>query len=606
MCGLFGIVHTLTAADPALVERHTNLAAHRGPDGHGIYVDGNVGFGHRRLSIVELSELGAQPMRHARRNVCVIHNGEIYNHLELRRELQALGHEFRGQSDTEVILAAWLEWGRDCLARFNGMWAFAIHDAERAEVFVARDRFGVKPLYWMRTSDAVAFASEIRQLRPLLNSATCNEQLMRDYLATGLTDHTPATFVRGIEQLPGSHWLSIDTNSGRTTEGRWYTPGASQEASRLSPDQAAEALLALLKDSVRLRLRSDVPVGTCLSGGLDSSSIATLAAPLYREAAGRDFRAITAISTEHANNEEAYASIVVQRSRLSWIRITPTFEDFEATLENVIVGQEEPFGSPSVSMQWFVMREARRQGVTVLLDGQGGDEALLGYDRYYGAWARELVSHRGLGALPTAWRQLRAANDNMRPMRAAAYLSGSVFAPLRSASLKWRYPFLRHPRLPAAQRDFARTTKDAAAMQVHELTSTNLPMLLRYEDRNSMQHGIETRLPFLDYRIVEFALGLQAATKMREGWTKWPLRRAMDESMPREITWRRNKIGFEAPSRTWLGRLLPAIRSAVLASRFLQPYADQQRLQRMVNGVDDRMLWRLYNAHRWAELTGVA
>jgi asparagine synthase (glutamine-hydrolysing) len=606
MCGLFGIVHLGRAADPRQVAWLTDLVAHRGPDGCGVWSEGNLGLGHRRLAIQELTPLGAQPMHHLQHPLTVVHNGEIYNHEELRQELEAMGHKFRGRSDTEVILAAWLQWGPGCLERFNGMWAFALADRRSGELFVARDRFGVKPLYWARTADAVAIASEIRQLRPLLERIEPEPALVRDYLTAGLTDHTAKTWTRGIEQLPGGHWLRINTTTLEITKARWYTLRPSAEAAQLDPAAAADALGALLADAVRLRLRSDVPVGTCLSGGLDSSSIAALAAQMYRADAGQEFRAITAVSTEAATNEETYAAQVVQACGLHWIRVTPSFDDFQSSLDAVLCGQEEPFCSPSVYMQYFVMQTARANGITVLLDGQGGDETLLGYARYYGAWLLERWRHGGAPAVLRGLREMRAANARMGLARTAAYVMGSLFAPLRTGAGRWRYPFLRDARLPAALQDFAHSTRNPVAMQALELGSTNLPMLLRYEDRNSMQHGIETRLPFLDWRLVEFALGLQACVKMQGGWVKWPLRQAMHGRLPETIAWRRNKIGFDAPARSWLDHLLPIMRSEILQSRYLGEHVDLKRLAPRIARLDDRMLWRLFNTQRWAAQAGLA
>lgn len=606
MCGIFGIFHKHRPADPLELDRLTDLVSHRGPDGRGTFVHGNAGLGHRRLSILDLSEAGAQPMHHRQRNACIVHNGEVYNFIELRRELEALGHGFRGHSDTEVMLAAWVQWGPECLPRFNGMWGFAVLDRDRQQLFCARDRFGVKPLYWLENGDMIAFGSELRQLRALLPRVRANRELVQDFLATGLTDHTEGTFFEGIRQLPAGHWLSIDLRSGRCTQQRWYELAPAPEAAALAPAEAAEALDALLADAVQLRLRSDVPVGTCLSGGLDSSSIATLAAPRYRAASGERFRALTAVSTEEQNNEEGFARQVVEGAGLEWIRVRPEFDAFQQALTDVIRGQEEPFAGPSVFMQYFVMQAARRNGVPVLLDGQGGDETLLGYDRYYGAWLLDVLRRQGLRALPASLRAIGQANDNMRPLRLATYVLGSLFAPLRSAQVKARYPFLRHARLPRAQSAFGRATRDARAMQKHELTCTNLPMLLRYEDRNSMQHAVETRLPFLDYRVVEFSLGLPATVKMHGGWAKWPLRQAMDGKLPAEIAWRRNKIGFEAPAATWLQALRPEVERTVLSSRFLADYVDPGQLRRHFGRIDHRMLWRLYNTHRWAEEAGAS
>lgn len=540
-------------------------------------------------------------MHHHSRRICIIHNGEIYNHVELRRELESKGHVFSSQTDTEVILAAWIEWGRECLQRFNGMWAFAIYDQVRKQFFCARDRFGVKPLYWVKTNERFGFASEIRQLLPLLPSVEADEDLVGDFLLTGLTDHTDRSFFQGVHSVPAGHWLSIDASTLEHDIGQYYKLAPADGADKLNEFEAAERLGELLQDSITLRLRSDVAVGTCLSGGLDSSSIATLAASRYNFAAGEKFRAITAVSSEPSTNEEHFAELVVRSADLQWTKTRPDYDEFCAALSDVVATQEEPFAGPSVFMQYFVMQAARANGVTVLLDGQGADEVLLGYERYYGAWLLDRYRVGGLREFAASFAAVSRVNANLPPLRLATYFLGSIFAPVRASAYRLRYPFLRKKSMAAPLVEFAHASRDAVQMQKLELSQTNLPMLLRYEDRNSMRHGVETRLPFLDYRLAEFAVGLPTSVKMHDGWTKWPLRKSMDSLMPAEIAWRKNKLGFEAPSGTWLGRHMPEIRQSVLGSAFLASHVDMKKLSRQFDGVDLRMIWRLYSSHLWSQ-----
>jgi asparagine synthase (glutamine-hydrolysing) len=599
VCGIFGLISKIGPVEADQVGRLTDLVAHRGPDGRGVRVSGNVGLGHRRLAIIDLSEDGAQPMRDTRYPIWITYNGEIYNYLELRSELEALGFVFQTSSDTEVLLSAYVCWGEKCLERFNGMWSFAIHDERDNTLFCARDRFGVKPFYYVNTPAAFAFGSEIRQLLPLLGRPVADDDLVNDFLVCGLTDHTNRTFFRGVEKLAPGHLLRANVSTGQIKVHRYYSLVPSSTG--VNDERAPGLLRDLLDDSTRLRLRSDVRVGTCLSGGLDSSSVATLAAMLHSQNSSEAFFAITAVSQQASNNEEKSAVKVVERCRLNWIRTQPTYEDFAATVETLIDAQEEPFGGPSIMMQYDVMKTARANGVIVLLDGQGGDETLLGYERYYAAWLLDHLRHDGVRGFVSAFRAATAVNTNIPPRRLAMFLVGASSAAIRGLAYRWRYGFLKKPYLPESLRRFARNTRDASAMQVLEITETNLPMLLRFEDKNSMRFGIETRLPFLDYRLVEFALSLSTRVKLNKGWTKWPLRAAMQNILPADICWRKDKIGFAAPDQLWLSRHTPIMYAKVIGSSLVAQYADMKALKTRFYQLDLGMRWRLYCVALWGE-----
>jgi asparagine synthase (glutamine-hydrolysing) len=597
VCGIFGLVGKTGPVDAGQVGRLTDLVAHRGPDGRGLRINGNVGLGHRRLAVIDLSDDGAQPMRHREHPIWIAYNGEIYNYLELRAELEALGFGFHTSSDTEVLLTSYLCWGAGCLERFNGMWSFAIHDERDNTLFCARDRFGVKPFYYLDTNREFAFGSEIRQLLPLVESRVAEDDMVRDFLVCGLTDHTNRTFFKGIEKLPAAHWLRLDVSSGQVTIERYYSlvPRATGLDEASTPDLVRE----LLDDATRLRLRSDVRVGTCLSGGLDSSSVATLAARRYALSSNERFFAITAVSEQASNNEEAYAAQIAARSELNWLRTKPTYEDFASTAETLLEVQEEPFAGPSIMMQYEVMKTARSNGVIVLLDGQGGDETLLGYHRYYAAWLFDHFQRASVRGFLSAFSD--AMRAGISPRRLLMYLFGAGSSRLREAFYRWRYAFLRNPELPESLRRFARKTRDAQEMQVLEITETNLPMLLRFEDKNSMRFGIETRLPFLDYRFVEFALSLPTRTKLKKGWAKWPLRAAMQDLLPDSIIWRKDKIGFAAPDQLWLNQHSPAMYEKVINSALLARYVDLPAVKKKFHRLDLGMRWRLYCVALWGE-----
>lgn len=601
MCGIFGILDKTGPVSESRVRELTDLVAHRGPDGSGIYINGNVGLGHRRLAIIDLSEHGAQPMRHVREPIWITYNGEIYNYLELREELQALGVVFVTATDTEVLLNAYLIWGKECLNRFNGMWAFAIYDQRDDTLFCARDRFGVKPFYYVKTSDVFAFGSEIRQLLPFVEIREADDQLVNDFLVCGLTDHTTRTFFKGIEKLAPGHCLRAQVSTGTVEIEQFYCLRPSEDAASKGVDAAPDLVRRLLRDAVNLRLRSDVRVGTCLSGGLDSSSVAALASGAYSHASNEKFCAITAVSEQASNSEEHYAARIAEQSGLNWIRTKPTYEDFSSSIGELIDVQEEPFGGPSIMMQYEVMKTARSNNVIVLLDGQGGDETLLGYERYYAAWLLEYLRDEGIRGFLAAFRSAVSVNANLSFLRLGMYLIGATSSAVRGLGYRWRYGFLKTVALPESLARFARSTRNAAAMQVLEITETNLPMLLRFEDKNSMHFGIEARLPFLDYRFVEQALGLSAHIKLNGGWTKWPLRKAMKDILPDDISWRRDKIGFAAPDRLWLTQHMEKMRIKIFASDLVAKYVDLAALKKRFDKVDLGMRWRLYCLALWGD-----
>lgn len=596
MCGIFGIVSKKDPVSEDRVRELTDLVAHRGPDGSGTHVNGNLGLGHRRLAIIDLSSDGIQPMRHRREPLWITYNGEIYNYIELRKELEETGVVFETATDTEVLLNAYLAWGADCLSRFNGMWSFAIHDERDNTLFCARDRFGVKPFYYIDTPSGFAFGSEIRQLLPLVESRVADDELVSDFLVAGLTDHTTRTFFKGIEKLAPGHSLRLNVSTVQFKIDRYYSLRAN---SMNADDESAGGLLYdLLDDATRLRLRSDVRVGTCLSGGLDSSSVATLAAARHAKDSNESFFAITAVSEQASNNEEKYAAKIVEQSQLNWKRVRPSYQDFATTVDTLIDVQEEPFGGPSIMMQYEVMKTARANGVTVLLDGQGGDETLLGYQRYYAAWLLDQLRHHGFWGFVGAFRAAAA----IAPVRRLAmYLVGASSAWMRELGYRWMYPFLKKPGLPGSLKRFARATRDAGTMQILEITETSLPMLLRFEDKNSMHFAIETRLPFLDYRLVEFGLGLPVSAKLHKGWTKWPLRAAMRKLLPADICWRKDKIGFAAPDQIWLNHHTPIMYESVMASFLVERYVDKKLLKRRFHRLDVGMRWRLYCVALWGE-----
>jgi asparagine synthase (glutamine-hydrolysing) len=603
---------------PAEVETVAAMAGtldHRGPDGEGAYADEGVAFGFRRLAIIDLSDAGRQPFASEDGRLRLVHNGEVYNYRELRAELETKGRRFRSATDTEVVLAAYEEWGDRCVERFNGMWAFALWDGRRRRLFCARDRFGVKPFYYRLDDGRFVFASELKAFRadPARPLAP-NLAAVRDFVEQGWLDHTDDTFFAGIAKLPPAHWLTFD-ESGLRLHRYWALEP------RERPDgDPAEALRELFLDAVRLRLRSDVPIGTCLSGGIDSSAIACAVDHLLRTEAenarpvGERQRTFTAYFDERGFDERPYAEAVVARTRAEPHWTTFTDADLVDSLPAIVEAHDEPFGSTSVVAQWYVMREAARAGLKVMLDGQGADETLAGYHGYFGPFFADLLLRGRLADLRRevgAYRALHGASAAAvavavaRPFlparvrriaRARARGGGSlVHADLRGLSA-------------TADRNGA-PYRDRFRRQLHViLTRSGLPELLHYEDRNSMAHSLEARVPFLDYRLVELLFSLAPGELIERGRTKAVLRRALGDLLPPAVRDRIDKLGFVTPEGRWLRGKLGELAADTFASQsfaergFVDAAAARRRLDRHRRGelAAGFELWRALNVELWA------
>lgn len=646
MCGILGLIRArtkgVTSTHP--LRAATEIVRHRGPDDEGYLLWDAVGtprvfagdetssasrsehrlhdlpsedgwcvaLGHRRLSIVDLSPLGHQPMVHELTGLAVCYNGEVYNHLELRRDLESAGHDFCSRSDTEVLLHAWLEWGPDCLRRLNGMFAFLLLDPRGGGTLHAvRDRFGVKPLYYSRVNGLLAFASEIKQIRSLPGfTPRLDDAVARDYLALGLVDHTERTFDAGIAHIRGGERavVQLDDPELRVRVERWYNPKPT--GFRGGPRDAAAELRELLSDSVRLRLRADVPIGSCLSGGLDSSAIVCLARKAldaHDSSAGQI--TVTACYEEQRYDEWRYAEQAVKQTGAESIRVWPSVERLQTDLDTQLWHLDEPVGSTSQFSQWCVFSGAANAGLKVMLDGQGSDEQLAGYGGSDAALYAGMLRHASLlqlaaevssfrrrhGVLPLA--QLILAARNVAPA-IDVVLPGRVrLAPSNPDWLVASSP-------SALDMSAARDLNDLLRQQ---LLVTSLPVLLRYEDRNSMAWSVESRVPFLDYRLVEFLSGVPGAMKLRRGVTKTVFREAMRGVLPEPIRTRADKMGFVTPEEVWLGRTATAwFRDGIEAALAAAPSLfDRRKMLDMVDGTIAGTVpfsfapWRILCFGRW-------
>lgn len=601
MCGISGIINTDgSAVDREMLMRMNTLIAHRGPDAEGIFTEGTFGFGHRRLSILDLTDDGHQPMSY-RGRYTITYNGEVYNYLELRAELEAKGYGFSSRTDTEVILAAYDRWGEGCVTRFNGMWAFALYDRQTGTIFCSRDRFGVKPFYYTETGGRFIFGSEIKQLLEHFGVRRVNRAILADYLLYGFEEHTNETFFEGIFKLEPSHNLVYDLKT-HTYEIRGYFD-LENDAPLNDPDEGESIakVYEALERAVDLRLRSDVKVGTCLSGGLDSSSIAAIASKRYFKLSGERFTAIHAKSVEAKTDESRYAREAAEHCGLALIEVEPPLETITEKVREVVYTQEEPFGGPSVFMQYFVMEQARAHGCSVMLDGQGGDETMFGYEGYYPFYFASLLSGWKWGVFMREFSRLRPFKLSKRCILKGVLSvlvgngAGRFKHYVKRKQLGWRTAY-DGKRLDAL---FAR--RDFKAFQKREIMRRNLPHLLRYEDKNAMRHSVETRLPFVDYRFVGAAVSVRDELKFKNGYLKYILRKAVEPLLPASIVWRRDKFGFEAPTDTWIrmhkGEMLAAIGRSALLAEVIAPTPEALS--------NNAMLWKLYNVAIWEEVYGV-
>jgi asparagine synthase (glutamine-hydrolysing) len=568
MCGIAGqYLPKGGSIDRDLLRRMSDLLAHRGPDGEGIYSEGPIGLAHRRLAIIDLSEEGSQPMANESGSLWMVFNGEIYNYRELMADLSARGHTFRSRTDSEVILHAYEEWGSGCLERMNGMWAFAIWDADRKELFCARDRIGIKPFYYTLVGGAFLFASEIKALRAHPDvGRRPNDARLLSFLAWGLADHTDETMFEGIFQLPAGHYIRLAEGDAVQPVPYWHlSVNPDHFTNSGADDRLSGKFLDLLMDAVRLHLRSDVPVGTCLSGGLDSSTIAALMNRLLREESGGDTPAqqntFSACFSDKRFDESSFVDVFVKATGVRSHLLYPDPKEIWTDLDHLLWINDEPFAALTIYSQYCVMREASAR-VKVVLDGQGADELLAGYIAYQFCHLRGMAKD---GLVITALREISGTLRHHRSF--IRYALGQLVA--RSG----RRNFIRGSPEPLPR--YQGTLSEALAT---DFLRTNLPYLLHWEDRTSMAFSIEARVPYLDYRMVEFVASLAEDQKIRGGITKYIMRRAVRGLIPEAIRCRMDKKGFSTPEEVWMKeelrpRLLELFASESFARR---PYWDAE------------------------------
>lgn len=633
MCGIAGFVTRSSNHATARIPAVLRSLEHRGPDDQGwlLFSRGKVRLGrewpqdeqacevallHRRLSILDLSAAGWQPMGKDGRYY-VVYNGEIYNYLELRKELEHCGCQFHSQSDTEVLLAAYKQWGVLALSRFVGMFAFALLDTQQRTLLLARDFFGIKPLYYCPSSDCLAFASELNTLFKLVDvKRHVDPHNLLLYLRHGLSDQGSATLLEGFRQLPAAHCLEVSIDDPTMGDPVCYWRPELQAAKGTSFEEAAEQLRSIFLDSIRLHLRSDVPIGTALSGGIDSSSIV---ACMRKVAPELEIHAISYIAEDSRLSEERWIDIAGSAAGAQvhkvWARPSEFVNDLDALLE----AQQEPFGSTSVYAQYRVFQLAHERGIKVMLDGQGADELLGGYRYYVSARFASLIRQQQFGE---AFQLLRGASRSPNTdalwllLCSADYLLPySLQAPLRTLVAKELTPkwvkasWFRKRGVDSKHINYCASPEVLRQTLLRTLFVTSLPHLLRYEDRNSMAFSIESRVPFLTPQLAEFMLSIPEEHIInRNGTTKAVFREAMRGIVPNSILDRRDKIGFATPEKEWLKAIDSWVQSTLASEAasslpFLDLGSMRCQWREIVSGRQafDSRVWRWLNVIRWSQ-----
>jgi asparagine synthase (glutamine-hydrolysing) len=562
MCGICGIISfNNQPVSEGPIRDMMHIMKHRGPDDEGVYIENNVGLGFVRLSIIDLSLAGHQPMYSQDERYVIVFNGEIFNYIELREELVNSGFVFNTQTDTEVFLNAYIHWGEECMHRFNGMWAFAIYDCVEKRLFAARDRYGIKPFYYFQSNEFVAFSSEISPLLALLpDKPKPNYQAIFDFLVFNRTDQTESTFFEEIKKLQHGSKLTVNNHNQLDFSGpqslipnpqikieNWYD--LAEEVTKTEGFKDSNEFRELFSSAIGLRLRSDVPVGVCFSGGLDSSSIVSV---LLQEYDKKDLNTFSAVYNKGQTGDETDFINEYKPLLKNLFYTTPSAISLEYDLLQFIRAHEEPIPDTSPYAQFKVMESAKGK-VVVTLDGQGADEELAGYHYFFGFFFKDLLRQKRFGTLIREMSQYLINHRSCFGIKSFFYFMLPVKLRIKARIKNTGYlnsEFIR---------DFANNNSIAGNIYGSNSLSTamidhfefKLEHLLKWEDRNSMWFSLEARVPFLDYRLVEKTLASNSELFIKNGMTKHILRESMKGILPEKIRMRKDKIGFETPEAEW-------------------------------------------------------
>lgn len=555
MCGIFGIISKKDNLIDESFDAMGKYLQHRGPDANGkshiVIADTQVYLGHVRLAILDLSDNGLQPMVSICQNYTLIYNGEIYNYVELREELEKNGCVFQTKTDTEVVLKALIHWGSEAFNKFNGMWGLAFFDKRKEELWLSRDRFGVKPLYYAQFGETLYFASELKSiLVGAKKKFKLNHNVIYQFLTHSLLEYGVETFFEQIYKVPAATYLKFDIKkcypiTAKDFQPFWHYPKSQAQDASISESDLIMEMESLFTDAVRIRLRCDVPVGVTLSGGIDSSSITCK----MRELMGNQtLNTFSIINDEKMYDERYFIHQVSNKFPTNAIQANMSLntDSLLDTYQKIVWFNEQPVLSFSSVGFYYLMQLARQNGVKVILSGQGADEILCGYRKYLYFYLYQLMCNKKL------LTGIKTTFDFLS--------NGTLLSQFNLHDAKRYFPlWLRQQQksyLGAALKNIHLSSMLGSSCvmidrQIQDICSTSVPSLLHYEDRLSMAEGIEIRLPFLDYRLVEFSLKLPTKLKLRDGWSKWIFRKAMEKVVPPEIIWRKDKQGFSIPQQIW-------------------------------------------------------
>ena len=583
MCGILG---SINFDNKDLFKNSLELLNHRGPDNKSIYEYKNILFGHTRLSIIDLETQSNQPMEVD--NLVIIFNGEIYNYIEIKEELLKLGYKFKTNSDTEVILKSYQEWGQSCVERFNGMWAFSILDKDKNIIFLSRDRLGVKPLYYIHREDKFIFASEIKALLPFLENKIADKDELIRYLIYGAQEHKKETMFKDIYRFPSSHNMIYDIKNRKFELNNYFS--FFPKDNKTLENEAIKQLKDLIDNSIELRLRSDVKIGMALSGGVDSNIIVSNV-----HTKNPQIESFSSIYEDNDQiNENANIDKTVKKLNLNQHYVLSDIDGLIKDIEHIVYMQDEPFDTLGIYAQYRVYDEMKKAQIKVSLDGQGADEIFAGYGTYRAVIMRE------------NFFKINFWMDYLR------YYKPFLFQDIKLCVLSF-FPTLfeklyfkkRAKKLFNKKQIFISSKKSS----FYDFKNLNkkllndvleyLSVLLRYVDRNSMSKSIESRGPFLDYRVVEFALSLPSSLKYKDGFSKYILRKTFENIVDKNIIWNKEKKGFPVPQNKWCNNVefLKKVEVYIKNSKILE----ELNINKNINK-NDAIYWKIVNIAIWEKI----
>lgn len=592
MCGITGIIaKDKNDISISHLKKMTDSIAHRGPDGDGHWIseNGQVGLGHRRLSIIDLSHAADQPMHYLNRYT-IVFNGEIYNYIELKKDLKTQGYQFKTDSDTEVLMALYHRHKTNCLHLLDGMFAFVIYDKVENKIFAARDRFGEKPFFYsIDNKQNFIFGSEMKTIISYTKNKTLNNAMMYNFLSFGSIINqadTTETFYQQIKRLAHAHYLILDVATLSFEINKYWDIDLTKTQTNFNLSDVKDQFKELFYTSVNRRLRSDVNVGSSLSGGLDSSLIVCVIDDLLKKGkADHSFettsfkqKTFSARFPGFKKDEGNFMQMVIDKTNVEPHFVFPDDKQLVDDIDKLMYYQEEPFGGASILVQYEVMKLAKENNVTVLLDGQGADEILAGYHGYYPAFFRtiEKQSPKKFKAEYEAYLKLHRTNEiNALHTKNMEYRIRQWF-PGQVHNIKKVTAYLHQKKQATFNNDFfanyagnlykADNSFNSLPHALYKSTlGGDMQVLLRYADRNSMAHGREVRLPFLSHELVSYIFSLPPEFKIHNGWTKYIMRETFQDILPKPIAWRIDKIGYEPPQKQWMAN--PAMKESIMESR---------------------------------------